>query len=187
MRITKLLILLFIVCFTFTFSQEAFTEQYSLVVSMNGSITTNKVGTLYNNRGAVIEEIYLSANGNVFVRNNIFAGLAVDYIEISGGRWSNSETFIGPNVGYALNVMEGALYPYVNVSVKLVNYSYGELAFQKGPAYCIGAGTIITIKEHLGLNFEIGYRSIQLKDKLATDYTSGDEIRVSIGLSGLIF
>ena len=187
MRVIKALSLLFILCFTITFSQEAFTEQYSLLVSLTGNISTNKVGPLYDDRGAVVEEIYLTAQGNVFVQNNIFAGLAVDYAEITTGNQTVSTTFFGPNIGYAVAVMEGKLFPYASASVKLVNYSYGDLQFFKGPSYSFSAGVIMPIKDHLGLNLEAGYYAIKLKDKMATDYTSGDEIRVSIGLSGLIF
>ena len=144
-------------------------------------------GSLYKDRGAVIEVVDLSASGNIFVLDNIYAGLAVDYREESTGNQSVSETFFGLNAGYAIKAMDGAIFPYLNASLKLVNYSLGELQFLKGPSYSIGAGVIVPIAKHVGFNIDIGYSSIQLKTKLMDDYESGSNLLLKLGITGLIF
>ena len=100
-------------------------------------------------------------------------------------------TFFGTNVGYSLAALDKALFPYANVGIKLGVDSYHELDsginVKKGPSYSFSGGVIVPVKEHLGLNVEIGYHMLNMKDKLDDDYTSGNEIRVSFGISGLIF
>ena len=186
MRFTKLLFVLLITCITLVFAQKKFTEQYSASVTLNGNMIS-KSGALYNDRGDVLEVINISTSGNIFVLDNIYAGLAVDYQESTTGTGSTSKTNFGINAGYALNAMDGALFPYLNASLKLVNHSYGELVFLKGPSYSIGAGAIIPIAKHVGFNVDIGYHSIQLKTKLMDDYESGSNLLVKFGITGLIF
>lgn len=185
MRITKLLFVLLIFCITFTFAQKAFTEQYSAAVTLNGNMVSSS-GSLYKDRGAVIEVVNVTASGNIFVVDNIYTGLAVDYREETKGNSSESVTFFGINAGYTLNAIDGALFPYVNASLKIANYSYGKILFLNGPSYSIGAGAIVPIAKHVGFNIDIGYNAIKVEDKL-DDSESGSNLLIKLGISGLIF
>jgi outer membrane protein W len=102
------------------------------------------------------------------------------------GDASMSTIGIGPTVGYAFGKKESKSNPYIAAGIQL--YSLGSDGdTTSGTDISIGAGMIISIKEHFGLIIEVGYHFQNLKNEAWPESISGNIFGISIGIAGLLF
>lgn len=171
---------------TFAFSQDYAVDKGAFILSGTGGFISQG-GDLYEdfeeNR---LSTFTLTSAVNYFVVRNMFIGAGLSYNRMAQGDASVSTIGIGPTVGYAFGKKESKSNPYIAAGIQL--YSLGSDGdTTSGTDISIGAGMIISIKEHFGLIIEVGYHFQNLKNEAWPESISGNIFGISIGIAGLLF
>jgi hypothetical protein len=179
-------ILLLLFSATFAISQDYAVDKGAFILSGTGSFTSQG-GDLYKDfEGNRLSTFSLTSAADYFVVRNVFIGAGITYTRMSQGEDSMSTVGIGPTVGYAFGKAEGKSYPYIATGIQFYSVGADDETIP-GTNIFIGAGMILSIKEHLGLVLEIGYNFQKLKHEDWAESESGNAFIISIGIAGLIF
>ncbi len=124
------------------------------------------------------------------VARNFFIGGTIEYAGQWNGSYSATQIAFGPHLGFAAGNESSTSFPYLAAGFRYITSSsnYGRFLGSSsfsGTEISLGAGVIVAMKKHLGLNAGFNFDITTLgKDG---NSSSGNTFSIGLGLSGLLF
>jgi len=130
--------------------------------------------------------INFAANINYFIFKNFFIGGGIEFSNESTKNYKSNSTGFGPQMGYVFGNAQSIAYPFLDLGIRRYEISL-DYANASGYDIFFGFGMIIPVKSHIGLVFEGGYHTLNLKDNHNDNSISGNIFSLSVGFAGLLF
>lgn len=199
MKKSVLLVLAFLLSFSYAFSQNYPVDKGATIIS--GMASFSSLG--YEDADNRITTIALLPMLNYFVAPNVFLGGVAELNRTSYGNDSQSSFAIGPSLGYAIGNEKSTAFPYIGVGFRYGKSSKSEVLISKGYSniwfattrryeasrtdIVIGGGIIVPAKKHIGIIIDAGYHIMSTKPEYAYESYSSNLFSIDIGFAGLLF
>lgn len=189
---TKCMLLIFCSGLFLNFAAQQYAIDKKATIISGMGIFSSQSGDLFEDtNGNGYTTVTFNPTVNHFVTKNFFLGGGFEISTESQGTYHSNAIGIGPQLGYALGGPNSLVYPYLDLGISyyLMNADYGmnDNYHISGSDIAFGFGVIVPVKSHIGLIFEGGYHSINLKDKDSNQSYSGNIFSLGLGVAGLLF
>ncbi len=169
------------------FAQEYAVDKGASIISGVVSFESSG-GDLYgSNRNTLF--VFAPSFSHLVSRNFLIGGI-IEYAGQWDGSYNATQIAFGPHLGFAAGNETSTTFPYFVAGFHYItsNSNYGSFfgsTSLSGTEISLGAGAIVAMKKHLGMNVSFNFDFASLGND--GNSRSGNTFSIGLGISGLLF
>ena len=178
----KLLIIAFALINIFNSKAQEFANDKKASM-ISGAFSYNDETVNYKGYKNYCSNVNIALSYNYFVRHRLFIGSSLLFSSISQSSSYSSDFGIQPQIGCTFGKANSKSFPYIVAAYEFCNSKDNNPnGTIKGDGYSLGAGVIVSLKNHFGISVEANYHMFKFNNKVLTNVFS-----IDIGFVGLLF